>query len=60
MSDAEYNPLGWARDKVLTTEIMKALFSTEGQDFVYAISVQAHGKYSGEVVDKGQHITVRG
>lgn len=45
MDDVEENPIGWADDSVLTGEILKALDSTEGQDFVYAISVQGHGKY---------------
>lgn len=45
MQDYEENPLGWAKDIVLKTEIEKALDSTEGSDFVFAVSVQAHGKY---------------
>lgn len=60
MRDVEYNPLGWAKDEVLTEQIMKALTYTAGQDFVYAISVQAHGKYPEEVVDESPHITVGG
>jgi len=43
-------PLGWAKDEVLIPQILKALSSTEGQDFVYAISVQGHGAYPEEPV----------
>ena len=45
MENVEYNPIGWARDAVLTEEILKALDSTQGQNFVFAITVQGHGKY---------------
>ncbi|MCI9450352.1 MAG: LTA synthase family protein [Clostridiales bacterium] len=45
MSDVERNELGWACDKILTGEIIGAMDSTEGVDFVYAVSVQPHGKY---------------
>lgn len=45
MENVEYNPIGWAKDYVLTEEIMKALDSTRGPNFVFAISVQGHGKY---------------
>ena len=46
MYQTEKNPTGWCKDKVLVGEIEKALDSTLGQDFVYTISVQGHGKYS--------------
>lgn len=45
MENVEYNPIGWAKDDVLTEEIIKALNSTRGQNFVFAITVQGHGKY---------------
>lgn len=45
MSNIEKNPIGWCKDKILTGEIVKALDSTEGQDFIYTISVQGHGAY---------------
>ena len=47
MSGVSKNILGWAEDDCLADEIMGAVESTEGKDFVYAISVQAHGKYPG-------------
>ena len=45
MENVEYNPVGWAKDGVLTEEILKALDSTQGQSFIFAITVQDHGKY---------------
>ena len=45
MENVEYNPIGWAKDRVLTEEILKALDSTQEQNFVFAITVQGHGKY---------------
>ena len=45
MENVEYNPVGWAKDYVLTQEIIKALDSTQEQNFVVAITVQGHGKY---------------
>lgn len=39
------NPLGWAKDEMLTSEIISALDSTDSRDFIFAVSVQAHGKY---------------
>lgn len=45
MYQVEMNPTGWCKDKILTEEIEKALDSSLGQDFIYTISVQGHGKY---------------
>lgn len=60
MENVEYNPLGWAKDAVLTPEILKALKATPEKDFIYAISVQPHGKYPVKVVDDTQTITMEG
>ena len=60
MHNVQFNPIGWAKDYVLTPEIMHALSSTEGKDMIYAISVQAHGKYPSTVIDETQKITVSG
>lgn len=60
MNDVSYNPLGWARDSVLTNEILKALQSTEGQDFVFGVSVQAHGKYPTVPIEGAPTIAVTG
>jgi hypothetical protein len=42
----EYNISGvWPKDECLTDEIIAALDSTEGTDFVMTVTVQSHGKY---------------
>ncbi len=45
MQDVEYNSLGWAKDAVLTDQILNALRCTESSDLILTISVQGHGKY---------------
>lgn len=45
MKEAPTNPVGWAKDEVLTEYILEMLDSTDGSDFIYAISVQGHGDY---------------
>ena len=58
MSDVERNPNNWAKDKILTKEILKCLDSSEDRDFVFAVSVQGHGNYPSEVIDPNQTIYV--
>lgn len=53
MSVVRRNSLGWAKDAILTDEILGAMNSTKGVDFVYTISVQPHGKYVTEEGDYG-------
>lgn len=48
MTDLEFTPTSWVKDKVLTKEILKSLKATEGKDFVFTVSVQGHGKYPTE------------
>lgn len=60
MNSYDVNPLGWAKDYVLEGEIMKALESTEGNDFVFAVSVQGHGKYPEKPVEGEKLISVSG
>lgn len=60
MQGVEENSIGWAKDAVLTSEILKALDSTGGQDLVYAISVQAHGRYPREAAEVESKIKVTG
>lgn len=45
INNVEYNELGWADDSIMVPEIMKTLESTEGQDFIFAVTVQSHGQY---------------
>ena len=48
MPEAEVNELNWAKDEVLTGQIMKVMSATKERDFIYAISVQGHGAYPAE------------
>jgi hypothetical protein len=58
MHDVEYTTLGWAKDKILTEQIFDCLNSTEYQDFVFTVSVQAHGKYPDEELPSQSEIEV--
>ena len=40
--EEDKNPLGWTKDEVLSSEILKCLDSSEGPDYIYTISVQGH------------------
>ena len=51
MNGLTYNALGWAHDSVLTGEVMKALETTSGRDFVFTVTVQSHGKYPNTPVE---------
>ena len=58
MYGVEYNALEWAKDSVLTEQIFETLSSTDERDFVFTVSVQAHGKYPEELMGKDYGITV--
>ncbi len=60
MKDVERNSLGWAKDTILIQNIFDSLASSEGSDFIFAVSVQAHGKYPREVIELQQRITLDG
>ena len=45
MDDLEYGDVGWARDNAITESVLDALKSTNGRDFVFAVTVGTHGKY---------------
>ncbi|MBO5649165.1 MAG: LTA synthase family protein, partial [Clostridia bacterium] len=51
MHDVTSNPLGWAKDAVLTPEILTCMDTTAGTDFVFAVSVQPHGKYPDDTTE---------
>lgn len=59
MNIEEYTENGWAKDKVLTGEILKSLKSTEGKDYIYTISVQGHGEYPETAPVETPKITVK-
>ena len=48
MSDVQKTPKGWAKDMILTSQIMDALNYTDQKDYIYTISVQGHGQYPAE------------
>lgn len=60
MQDVEYNPLGWAEDKVLIAAITDALASTDGRDLVFTVSVQPHGRYPQKPIEGAPTLAVSG
>lgn len=48
MINVEKTKKNWAKDNILADNIVAALDSTEGRDYIYTISVQGHGKYPEE------------
>lgn len=58
MAEPRYNAMGWADDSLLTDSILDCLNSTAGRDFVFAVSVQSHGKYP-EQFPEGAEDTIR-
>ena len=46
MQNVHTNTLGWAKDEILTDEIMTVLRGTEGRDLALCITVESHGKYA--------------
>ncbi len=59
MPQASMTPKNWAKDSILTSQILKALDATENQtDFVFTVSVQGHGKYPVSQVLEDPAITV--
>ncbi|GAB1475932.1 LTA synthase family protein [Bacillota bacterium] len=59
MNKVNKTPKNWAKDRILTGEIKAALDSTEGRDFVFAISVQGHGKYPEEKLIADEKLKIR-
>ncbi|MBE5807711.1 MAG: LTA synthase family protein, partial [Clostridiales bacterium] len=43
-----YTDVGWCQDMIMADEIMKALDNSESRDFVFAVTVESHGKYDEE------------
>ncbi len=56
----EYTENGWAKDKILTNEIIKSLKGTENKDYIYTISVQGHGGYPTEAPLQKPKIEITG
>ena len=51
-------PADWAMDDVVLREIKTVLESEDSPAFVFAITVEGHGKYPGDVEWPSSHITV--
>ena len=58
MRSVTKTPKNWAKDYVLTDEIMDTLKETPGSDYIYTISVQGHGKYPTEELIKDPKVKV--
>ena len=58
MSDVAKTPKNWAKDSILTEQILETMELTEERDYIYTISVQGHGKYPTEQVIKNPKIKV--
>lgn len=58
MNDLEYTQTGWAMDTALIREILQAMETTQGDDFVFAVTVQSHGKFPTEPVEGLDEISV--
>lgn len=60
MNILRMTPKGWAADDVLIPNILDSMDTTEGQDFVFTISVQGHGDYPTEPTLENPTIKVDG
>ena len=58
MNNVIKTPKNWAKDAILTDQIMDAMKSTKGSDYIYTISVQGHGRYPTEQVLDNPEIKV--
>lgn len=58
MNNVMKTPKNWAKDGILTEQILDALNSTEGPDYIYTISVQGHGRYPDEKVLENPAVSV--
>lgn len=58
MNNVMKTPKNWAKDALITEQILDALESTKSPDYIYTISVQGHGKYPTEQVLENPAITV--
>ncbi len=56
----DYTPTQWAKDRCLTEEILKCLQTTQQNDFVFAVSVQPHGKYPSEYMENYPYLKLEG
>ena len=58
MNNVSFTPTNWCKDRVLTSEIMEIMQSTDERDFLHVISVEGHGAYPTERVFKNPYTEV--
>lgn len=58
MNNVVKTPKNWAKDQILTEQITDAMKSTKGEDYIYTISVQGHGRYPTEQLIENPEIEV--
>jgi hypothetical protein len=58
MQNVSYNNLNWARDESLLPEILSVLTSGTAPDLIFAVSVQAHGKYPEDWMPSQEDVAV--
>jgi len=58
MNNVSFTPTNWCKDRVLTSEIMEIMKSTDERDFLHVISVEGHGAYPTEQVFKKPYTEV--
>lgn len=56
MNNIEYTPMGWPKDKVLTSYIMKEATKNK---FIFTVSTQGHSRYPSANLDKELPIEVK-
>lgn len=55
----EYTPMGsWPTDDILIDATVEAMDATDAPDFVYTITVEAHGDYPTEPVEEDSHVAI--
>ena len=60
MDNIRENALSWAKDGLLTQQILKCLDDAEQSGFVYTVAVQPHGRYPSEPTGESYPITASG
>ena len=59
MNNIIKTPTGWAKDEVMTNDIMDMITKSDTRDLLHIISVQGHGAYPTEQVFKDPYTTVK-
>lgn len=58
MNGITKTPNNWAKDEVLTGEIMDVITMSQEKDFIFTVSVEGHGSYPSEQVFEKPYTTV--